>query len=203
MWRLWDETGEVHGDVHLENILCDIEGRAISFVDPGPPRMSWYCDEATKFWYPVSRDLAYFLFDVASGSPKVALRTPRGARRHIEFGERIVRSVLAGIGSDEDKRMLLEEVRACIKLHLTHIRAGWTPFGVWRRLVKMVTSRIVSRMLIRLTANSDYGGGFSTSSAAAAVIGSFGKDTHRDGHIDAGPERHRLVDFDRTASEHQ
>jgi hypothetical protein len=196
MWRLWDETGEVHGDLHFENILCDVERRAISFVDPGPPRSSWYCDQTTKLWYPASRDLAYLLFDVVTCSLKVALRRPRGARRQREFAEDIVRSVIARIESGEDKRLLLEEVRSCIGLHLAQIRAGWTPIGMWRGLVKVVASRMIARILRRLASNSDHGG---RCSAASAGNRDAGEEVRRHGREGSGSVRHRPVGIDRAS----
>lgn len=147
--RFWEEEACVYGDLHFENILCDFEARAISFIDPGPPKEPWYEDGAAWNSCSASRDLGYLLWDVISS---FSLRTPRGIRREKELAGRIVLSFLEASKSGGTKRQLLHEIRSCVGNHLA---LGWSPRDVACRLLRWYASRITTRLLRNADSDAD------------------------------------------------
>ncbi len=152
---LWFESGRLYGDLHFENIMCDVHSRSVSFVDGGTPQRSWMCDSVAAALYPASRDLAYLLFDVVTSCVRVSLHNPRGAARQTRLVERILAAFLKEVKSSHDRRALLEEIRGCITLHMERVGTSWKPCGVWRRVVHFIASRKIAVILRKLELESD------------------------------------------------
>src|SRR5207245_11795585 len=78
--RCWSVEARIHGDLNFDNLLCDVEGRCLSFVDPGVLDSASLCSEVGRRWYPASRDLAHLLYE--TGVTVKRMFGNAGARRH-------------------------------------------------------------------------------------------------------------------------
>jgi O-antigen/teichoic acid export membrane protein/thymidylate kinase/tRNA A-37 threonylcarbamoyl transferase component Bud32 len=149
MERCWAINGQMHGDLTLDNILCDMAGRRISLVDPGVTLTGFHCDGVARDWYPASRELANLLYDTV-----VAVKRSlgqRGARRRQEYvAETIVRAFLSKIEATDQRIRLLDEIETCVETHLTGLQASWSPRGLWHLALRAVASRRVEAILRRL-----------------------------------------------------
>jgi O-antigen/teichoic acid export membrane protein/tRNA A-37 threonylcarbamoyl transferase component Bud32 len=151
--RLWS-IGQVHGDLTLDNILCDIGARDLSFVDPGMRTICPFRDHLTRRWKPPAHDLAHTLYD-AGASVLSTLVNPLAFRRKRSFAERLVRAFIATIGPSDEKRSQLEEIRACARLHLMTLGGG--PYSlrkVYQRLQRLVGLLRVQKVINRVGAEA-------------------------------------------------
>lgn len=145
----WRDAGRIYGDLDFNNILVDPATGTLAFIDPGMPGPAYLCEGVARSWAPASRDLAYLLFDAA-----VSVRSDLGKRplrgRRAEVIEAIVLGYAAWVGPEPDRLGLLDEVHACARAHLGRVRAGWSPAGAWRLLLKGHASRSLARSIARL-----------------------------------------------------
>jgi O-antigen/teichoic acid export membrane protein len=96
--RCWSSDEQAHGDLNFDNILCDVPGRSLSFVDPGVIESDAHCAGVSRKWYPASRDLAYLLYD--SGVTVRRTFGQRGARQRQQgLVERVLRVFLLKVRS--------------------------------------------------------------------------------------------------------
>jgi O-antigen/teichoic acid export membrane protein len=151
MERFWSIDSQLHGDLNFDNILCDIVGRDLSFVDLGAPENCFFYDGVTKHWYPSSYDLAYMLFDTG-----VAVKDTIGRRgallRRQMFAHGVLRAFIETIGPFEEKQRVLDEIHSCAREHLKTLDRSWSPRGLWCVLLKQIASRRIDVMLGRLKA---------------------------------------------------
>lgn len=147
--RLWFQCGRLHGDLHMDNILCDPDRRTLAFVDPGmnDPPSEW--SHIPRRWYPVSRDLGHHLFH-ATSNVKSHLGRPWMWRFRVEWSEQMLQLFCRRLSDPVQRRQLLEETRICCDLHLAGIRTSWTPPGLWRRVVQRFSSAHINRVLERV-----------------------------------------------------
>jgi hypothetical protein len=143
--------GQLHGDLHIENILCDFAARDLSFIDAGVPVSSFaFCDNVTKRWYPASYDLGYTLYNAS-----IRLRSTIGnsaARfRQQNFVERILRIFVETVDPFEQKEQLLDEIEACARAHLQSLELTWSLSGLGRVLLRRVASRYIDTVINTLT----------------------------------------------------
>jgi len=142
--------GQLHGDLHLDNILCDIVNRDLSFIDLGaPPNFLSLCDNITKCWYPASRDLGFLLFNTAV-RVRSTIGKPRARLRQHMFVENVLRVFIETIGPFEDKQALLDEIHACARAHLRSLDLSLSPRGLWHLVLRPVTSHRIDRLIARL-----------------------------------------------------
>jgi RIO-like serine/threonine protein kinase len=149
MERYWSAGGEIYGDLDLNNILCDLSGRSLSFVDPGIPEGTYRCRSVPGAWYPASRDLAYMLFDVAA-SVRASMGNPRIRQRQKHFVEASLRAFMKKIHSRIEEQRLLDEIHSCTQVHVKRIHVSWSPIGLFRLIVRQTASRCVHEMLNKL-----------------------------------------------------
>ena len=152
MARCWS-IGLLHGDLCVDNILCDIVTRDLSFVDLGVPDNSFFCDDIAKRWYPASRDLAYMLYATAV-RVKSTIGNPGACLLQQVFAENVVRTCIEMIGPFEEKQWLLDEIHACARAHLKSVDLSLSPRGLWHVLLRRVASRRIDRLLARLRTDS-------------------------------------------------
>jgi O-antigen/teichoic acid export membrane protein/thymidylate kinase len=148
--RYWSDGRRIYGDIDFNNILCDLDARELSFVDPGIPEDAYLCEEVPKRWYPRSRDLAYMLFDVAS-SVNASLMNPAAQARRKRLIEAMLRQAAKRSAAEgAQTQELLEEIRACAAVHMRRIPVSASPVGVWRWLVRRSVHRTLQEVLGRL-----------------------------------------------------
>jgi hypothetical protein len=148
----WAGDARLYGDLILNNILCDIPSRTLSFVDPGMPERFYLCESAPLSWYPASRDLGFLLFWTAS-LIRPSIAHPILHARQKLMAATIVRTFLDGL---EPARRLcaIAEIEACARLHIARMAVSASPRGVWRCLVKCAAATTITRILYELRATS-------------------------------------------------
>jgi O-antigen/teichoic acid export membrane protein len=149
MERYWS-VGKPHGDFNFDNILCDIGSRGLSFVDLELPTNALLREDVPRRWYPASRDLAYMLYDTGM-RVKSTIGNPKARLRQQAFAESILRAFIETIGPFEEKQRLLEEIEACVRVHLEALFAP-SPRELWRMIVKKIAARRIDEILVRLKA---------------------------------------------------
>jgi O-antigen/teichoic acid export membrane protein/tRNA A-37 threonylcarbamoyl transferase component Bud32 len=151
--RFWS-IGHVHGDLTFDNILCDIGARDLSFVDPGLRTICPFRDQVNSRWKPPAHDLAHMLYDVGA-SVLSTLVNPLAFRRKRIFAESLVRVFIATLGSSDERRSELEEIRSCARLHLMTLGGG--PYSlrkVYQGLQRQVGLRRVQKVISRVRAEA-------------------------------------------------
>ena len=149
MERCWS-VGHFHGDFNVDNILCDIANRDISFIDVSLPTNSRLGDDAPRRWFPASQDLGYLLFDTAV-RVRSTIGKPKARSRQQLFAENTLRAFIDTISPFEEKRELMDEIEACAHAYLDSLRTS-SPHDLWRMAVKKIAARRLDRMLLGLKA---------------------------------------------------
>lgn len=144
--RYWAGDLRPYGDPNLKNILFDEETRTLSLVDPGLPEEIYRCDDAPNRWYPASRDLAFLIYWTAV-TVKSSLGRPGFQRRREQFAASMLRSAVCRQGSRAQQESFLDEIEACIRVHLRRIPVSYSPAGLWRRFVKAAATRTIRAIL--------------------------------------------------------
>ncbi|NOJ43324.1 hypothetical protein [Bradyrhizobium australiense] len=137
MNRFWS-NGLLHGDLTLDNILCDVGARSLSFVDAGRRRTCSFDDDLSSRWEPPSHDLAHMLYDTAVSVLSTIVSPAAGFRKR-RFAEGVVRAFVETIGSIEARRSQLDEIRACARLHLMALDSvSWSLRGLYQLLQRQI-----------------------------------------------------------------
>jgi tRNA A-37 threonylcarbamoyl transferase component Bud32 len=143
--------GQLHGDLALQNILCDVLARDLSFVDAGTPESCIVCNDITKRWHPAVYDLAHILADVGL-DVNSGLRNPSARLRKEIFIASVLRAFLETIGPLEEKKKLLGEIQDCARLH---VQAFKSTRWLWRALRKQIGIHRIGAILGRVKAEVD------------------------------------------------
>jgi hypothetical protein len=166
MEQSWSR-GQIHGDLAPRNLLCDVEAKALSLVDPGTLESCRVCSEIARGWPPAVLDLAHML-SVLGTDVADAIGNPAGRLRRQIFTESALRACIEMIGPRDEKQRLLEEIRGCAEAHLDEMLAlSWSFRGLWRWLVGQIAVRRINATLDLLKAELDT----STSSGEASTYG--------------------------------
>src|SRR5882724_4534908 len=156
MNRFWS-NGLLHGDLTLDNILCDVGARNLSFVDAGRRRTCSFDDDLSSRWEPPSHDLAHMLYDTAV-SVLSTIVSPVACFRKRMFAEGVVRAFVETIGSLEARRSQLEEIRACARLHLMALdRVSWSLRGLYQMLQRQIGLLRLEKTIGRVQADAGAG----------------------------------------------
>ncbi|MGE0751279.1 MAG: hypothetical protein AB7K64_11920 [Variibacter sp.] len=133
MMKLW-RTGLSHGDLTIENILCDERARSLSFVDCGPKSE---CDAyaAAHHWRDLAvHDLAHL---VAHEGETLLMAWGRSKwRQRRRFIEGVLRVALEAEPSSKARAAFLSALGRCARAHLaapTSLRRG-----LWQALKRTV-----------------------------------------------------------------
>jgi len=153
MQTCWS-IGQLHGDLNLDNILCDVAARDLSFVDLGVAANFGFLDDVDERWCPASHDLAYMLY-ATQVRLKRNIGHPGARLRKQMFTESVLRAFIETTGPFEDKQRLLDEIQAFTRLHLKGLDLSWSPRGLWHVLLRRVASRRIDAILGRLKAELD------------------------------------------------
>jgi O-antigen/teichoic acid export membrane protein len=151
MEHYWSKTTHIHGDLNFDNILCDVVARSLSLVDSGVVENDFLCDAVTRNWFPASRDLAYLLYDTGV-SVRKTLMNPGARRRQEWLVECALRAFVKRIGLAGERHRLLNEIQACVQVHLNSLDLSWSARGLWHVVLRQVASRRINQILGRLRA---------------------------------------------------
>jgi O-antigen/teichoic acid export membrane protein len=147
--------GQIHGDLALQNILCDFQAKNLSFVDGGTPESCLACHDVGEQWPPAVRDLAHILSDVVT-DVKSSIGNKNARLRRRLFARSALRAFLETVGPCGRKQRLLREIRVCTLAHLAELlEPSWSPQGLWRRLVKQIAVRRLDAILDRMKVELD------------------------------------------------
>ena len=151
-WRKSWQAGHCHGDLALQNILCDFDSGDISFIDGGTKEHCRTCHNNTKGWPAAVLDLAHMLSDVTADVKRTLTNRAAGARRNI-FLESALLVYVEAFPSVEAKLERLREVEDCGVVHLEELlQHSLSPRGLWRAIVRHVALRRTDAMFRKLRA---------------------------------------------------
>jgi hypothetical protein len=144
-------AGRLHGDLSLHNILWDPADRVLSLVDVDTSASLPIREGLAKEWYPASLDLAGVLYDVGTD---IRTANPRVISRRRIFAESVLIAFLAAIEAPEEKRRLIEEVRAFARAELKSLDLPRAPRGLYRLLQRHIATRRIDRLLAHALARA-------------------------------------------------
>lgn len=147
----WAGEPRLYGDLILNNILCDLESRTLSLVDPGMPERFYLCESVPGSWCPASRDLGFLLFWTASLIRRSIVHPILHARQK-RMALSIVWTFLDGLGSPIERDDVTAEIEACARLHLARITTSASPRGLWRGIVNRAAARTIGQFFDELRA---------------------------------------------------
>ena len=156
--KCWD-IQQVHGDLALQNIVCDAAARRLSFIDPGTHECCRVCNKMSAKWAPSVFDLAHIVADVGA-SVKQSLGDRHAHLQRMAFGDMALRASLESMPSRVARRQMIDDIAACAEAHLQDVLApSWSPRGLWRRCVRRIAARridnLLGRQLARLEGSVD------------------------------------------------
>jgi O-antigen/teichoic acid export membrane protein len=143
-------AGLLHGDLSLHNILWDPADRVLSLIDVDTSAGVSVRGGVPKEWYPASLDLAGVLYDVGTD---IRTADRRVVSRKRMFAESVLLAFLTTVDAPEEKRRLIEEVRACARAELEALDLPWSPRGLYRLLQRRIATRRIDRLLARVLAD--------------------------------------------------
>lgn len=151
--RCWS-SGRRHGDLTLQNVLLDVEGKKISFIDAGTLESCNTCNEsATQF--AAASDIGHLLWHSATGVMDLIDRPTVRAGREM-FVESVLVAVLENIETQERRRQFLEEAWVSAQQHLTdRLYLSWSARGIWHGIVKKVAISRIRSILERVESQSN------------------------------------------------
>jgi O-antigen/teichoic acid export membrane protein len=138
--------GQRHGDLGLRNVLFDIEAKTISFIDAGTRESCRTCSEVVRFPSAAASDLAHVLCDVVIDVMDFVGSNARMSREI--FVESVLRKIIENIGSQNEKCILLSDIRGCFEEHLVEYLELSSSLKSW--IVKHVATNRVRAMLERV-----------------------------------------------------
>jgi len=151
MRECWS-SGQIHGDLGLQNILYDIQARNLSLIDPGTRECCCVCNDATNGWRPAVLELGHILRDLGTDVRDLIGNPIARLRRQI-FTESVLRAFIEIVGPFEQKQRALDEIRVCAHLHLSKVfEQSWLLRGLSHWLLTPFVVRRMDSMLDRLHA---------------------------------------------------
>lgn len=136
--------GQVHGDLTLDNILCDTATKELSIIDADAHVNQLMSAGIPQTWNPGVRDLIDLLTDIGlSGDPA-------SRQRKRFFIESIILAFLEIFDSVAEKRKRLDEIDACSRAFLQDYCRSWSVRELWHRVLRQVILRRTDIMLKRM-----------------------------------------------------
>ena len=147
MMKLW-AAGLSHGDLTIENILCDERTRSLSFVDCGP-KSECEAYAAGHHWRDLAvHDLAHLL---AHESETLLMAWGRSKwRQRRRFIEGVLRVTLAAEPSSMARAAFLSALGCCARAHLSVPTSLYERRGMWQALKRNVALRRMNAILKRM-----------------------------------------------------
>ena len=154
MQERWSR-GQIHGDLALQNILYDVQGQNLSFIDPGTRECCTVCYVLSECWRPAVLELGHVLRDLGTDVRDMIGNPIARLRRQI-FVESALRAFIEAIDSIDDKQRALDEIQACAQVHLSRaLLPSWSPRGLWHWLLTQLVVRRMTSILDGLRAELD------------------------------------------------
>jgi hypothetical protein len=154
MQERWSR-GQIHGDLALQNILYDIQGKNLSFIDPGTRECCTVCYDLSKCWRPAVLELGHILRDLGTDVRDLIGNPIARLRRQI-FAESALRAFIEAIGSIDEKHRAPDEIQACAQVHLSRVlQLSWSLRGLWHWVLTQLVVRRMASMLDGLRAELD------------------------------------------------
>ena len=132
----WD-IGLSHGDLALRNILCDVETKAISFIDFGAGEncLARHAPRPAAIG-----DLAHMLSDVLT-DVKSTFFSPAKYARQSAFMSLVIEAFLETADTLDDKYKLLGAIRESARTRTEQSPPLLSPHRLWRAFVKYTAER--------------------------------------------------------------
>lgn len=140
----WDKTNTAYGDINLKNILVGEDPNDLFFLDPGYPDNRYVCSGIPRDFYPMSRDIAYFLYGITIANTKLQLRDRELSNRQMMFARHFVEHIKLDPAYNAAFK---EEIWACIKDHYGRDIPLIHPKGIYRRLLRLVGQKNAASLL--------------------------------------------------------
>jgi len=154
MQERWSR-GQIHGDLALQNILYDVQGQNLSFIDPGTRECCTVCYVLSECWRPAVLELGHVLRDLGTDVRDMIGNPIARLRRQI-FVESALRAFIEAIDSIDDKQRALDEIQACAQVHLSRVLLpSWSLRGLWHWLLTQLVVRRMTSILDGLRAELD------------------------------------------------
>jgi hypothetical protein len=153
MQQCWS-SGAHHGDLGVHNVLFDIEGKKISFIDPGTSASCPVCNGSNKPQSLQASDLAHVLYDLSIDvMDMIGSRTMRMHRQ--AFIESVFHTIIENIDSPEEKRLLLDKIWIAAQQHVSIcLKPSWSLKGMWHGFVNQIMTQRISSILERVMSKS-------------------------------------------------
>lgn len=148
MINLW-AAGLSHGDLTLENVLCDEQTQTLSLVDCGPKSECQAYAGACSWRDLAAHDLAHLLSHEGQTLLNTWGRQDRLRQRRL-FVEGVLRTALATEPSYAGKTTLLAELGRCARAHLGKPPPFYSHLGLWHLLKRTMTLRRMNTILQRM-----------------------------------------------------
>jgi O-antigen/teichoic acid export membrane protein len=141
-------TGSPHGDLCLQNILCDPAHRILTLVDADKPVCAGAIFNQS---YPAAYDLAGLLCDVATDIRTIDRRAAFSKRM---FAESVLAAFLTMMDAPEREPELIAEILAFARAELKLIDLRWSPRGLFRLIQRSIAMPRIHRMLAAAQVNA-------------------------------------------------
>jgi len=146
MQKVW-QSGELHGDLIFQNILCDVERRSISFVDAGVMPDCHFSKPGTR-WHPPIHDFAHMLADTSTDFENVAPWSWSVHNRKREFADNLVTTFLTAHRTEE-QQFLLDQLHECTCLHI-QAKPSFKLSPLLAALKRQIGYRLASQSIARV-----------------------------------------------------
>ncbi len=148
MQECWSR-GQPYGDFSLDNVLFDVTGKKVSFIDARDAGFDRTCNAYTRR-LPLASDVANFLNGIAMNVMDLSKNTTVRTNKEL-FAERMLLAILESDDLRGESRSLLSEIWFCVQRQLAnYVSASWSPRGAWQRFVRLVAMHRIESMLQRV-----------------------------------------------------
>jgi hypothetical protein len=151
--RCW-ASGRQHGDLTLQNVLLDIEGKKISFIDAGTVESCSTCNRSPRQSV-AAADLGHLLWHSVTGVMDL-IESPTARASKEMFVESVLLAILENIEPQDGIRRFLDEIWISAQQHLAdRLYLSWSARGIWHRIVKKVATNRIHSILERVESASN------------------------------------------------
>jgi O-antigen/teichoic acid export membrane protein len=148
--------GQIHGDLGPRNILFDVPAKVVSLIDPGTWESCAVCNGEDNGLRPATLDLGHLLSDLGTDVTDITGNQVARMRKQL-FIETTLRSFIATVGSNEEKRRLLDQIQASVRAHLAAtLKPSGSLRGLWHRFVMRTAMQRIGAILGQLKTELGY-----------------------------------------------
>jgi serine/threonine protein kinase len=143
------ESGHIHGDLALENILYDRSTQTLSFVDFGAV---WKDKTVIEQLGPAGAaclDLGYIIYEAAVLF-RDDLVSPWASGRRRDFISNLIARYIGTIDGSHNRRKLLLAIGSNAHSHLRRLNSPSAVRTLWYRIIKLLAARRIDTILQRV-----------------------------------------------------